>query len=77
MGVIDSFKQSEQAVEVAKGAAMMAVGAVIGVVILSARVNRMEKKISELQKVAGMNAAVTLNLTHAVGQLTKASSEIQ
>lgn len=41
-----------------------------GIAYIAVRQNQMQKQITELQKVAELNATVTLNLVNSVGQLT-------
>lgn len=70
MSVIDSFKQSEEAMDIARGAAMIAIGAAIATTVVAVRINSMNKQIEQLQKVTELNAAVTLNLVSHVAPLT-------
>ncbi len=49
---------------------VLAAAAAGGVAAIAMRQNQMQKQITELQKVAELNATVTLNLVNSVGQLT-------
>jgi len=71
MSLIKSFKQAPRS-GLTLTVALVAAG---GVAVLAVRQNQMQKEMKELQKVATLNAAVTLNLTNALGQMTR--SEIQ
>lgn len=68
MGMLSNFRQADTA-SIAVAATVVAVGASVGVIALSYRTNSLDKKVAELQRVAEMNATVTLNLVSAVGQL--------
>lgn len=70
MSVIDNFKQSEEAMDIARGAAMIAIGAAIATTVVAVRMNAMSKQIDQLQKAAELNAAVTLNLVSRVAPLS-------
>ena len=76
MSTINDYQQN-QAMDIAKGASMLAIGAVVGVLIVSARVNRMEKRIGELQRAAELNGAVTLGLTDRVARISRISLDNQ
>lgn len=74
--IIKDYQQN-QAMDIAKGASILAIGAVVGVLIVSARVNRMEKRIGELQRAAELNGAVTLGLTDRVARITRINLDNQ
>lgn len=66
MSLAKSFKQNGTA-----DFALIVAGAAVGcAVVLAIRTNRLEKQVTELNKVVSLNAAMTLSLTNAVGQMT-------
>ena len=76
MSIINNFKQAEEA-NVILGLTIIATGAAVGVGLMALSMNKMSRRLDELEKLSNLNAAVTLNLTNAVGQLTGVRSEIQ
>lgn len=67
MSLIGKFK--EAAPNKSTITLVLAAAAAGGVTALVIRQNQMQKQITELQRVAELNATVTLNLVGTVGQL--------
>ena len=72
MSLVQKFKQSD----VSSSALMIAAGASVAVIVLSYRMNRMEKEITKMRELSDLNAAVSLKLIDQVGRMT-ARSESQ
>lgn len=72
MSLVQKFKQSD----VSSSALMIAAGASVAVIVLSYRMNRMEKQISEMRELSMINAAASVKLIDHVGRMT-ARSESQ
>lgn len=67
MSLIGDFKRAPaQSIK----RAVILTATVGGIAYIAVRQNQMQKQITELQKVAELNATVTLNLVNSVGQLT-------
>ncbi|EDL3592164.1 hypothetical protein CRX22_11035 [Salmonella enterica subsp. enterica serovar Newport] len=49
---------------------VLAVAAIGGLTAMAVRQNQIQKQITELQKVAELNATVTLNLVNTVGRMS-------
>lgn len=74
MRLADSFKQNETRT-LATAAVAVAAVACAGCAVMAVRQAQMSTRVAELERVAEMNATVTLRLTHAVGQLVGVRSE--
>lgn len=72
MSLVQKFKQSD----VSSSALMIAAGASVAVIVLSYRMNRMEKEVTKMRELSDLNAAVSLKLIDQVGRMT-ARSESQ
>lgn len=69
MSLVQKFKQSD----VSSSALMIAAGASVAVIVLSYRMNRMEKEVTKMRELSDLNAAVSLKLIDQVGRMTARS----
>lgn len=66
MSLVQKFKQSD----VSSSALMIAAGASVAVIVLSYRINRMEKEVTQMRELSDLHTAVSLKLIDQVGRMT-------
>ncbi len=69
MSLVQKFKQSD----VSSSALMIAAGASVAVIVLSYRMNRMEKEVTKMRELSDLHTAVSLKLIDQVGRMASRS----
>ena len=74
MSILNALKQNETRT-LATVAITVAAAAAVGCTVMAVRQDRLNRRMNDLEKLANLNADVTLNLTHVVGKLSSNTAE--
>jgi len=74
MSILNALKQNETRT-LATVAITVAAAAAVGCTVMAVRQDRLNRRMNDLEKLANLNADVTLNLTHVVGKLSSTTAE--